>query len=149
MDWTEFQLLYWFFSKGERVVYLGTPELLRFTILNSKEVYYISPEKVLLKSPRLRKFEENPETFDISLLPKKLDRIINYLPLSLVTSFKVMSKYLNLLEQDKRILIRVNVPKKQAQYIQVMVHDLLPEFKLALVSYLTLEGHKYIIGKKL
>ncbi len=149
MDWTEFQLLYWFFRKGERILYLGTPELLRFTISNSKEVYYISPEKVLLKSPRLRKFEENPENFDISILPKKLDRIVNYLPLSLVTSFKVMGKYLNLLEQDKRILIRVNVPKKQAQYTDVMVHDLFPEFKLALVSYLTLEGQKYIIGKKL
>ncbi len=102
MDWTDFQFLYWFFKKGEKVMYLGTPEILRFTTLNSKKVYYISPEKVEFKSPRLKKFVENPQEFDLSLLPKKLDRIINFLPFNLVASFKIMGKYLNLLEADKK-----------------------------------------------
>ncbi len=149
MDWTDFQFLYWFFRKGEKVLYLGTPEILRFTTLNSKKVYYISPEKVEFKSPRLKKFVENPQEFDLSLLPKKLDRIINFLPFNLVASFKIMGKYLNLLEPDKKVLIKIQVPKKQAQYTEVMVHDLLPQFKISKLSYLDIEGYRYIVGKKL
>ena len=149
MDWTDFQLLYWFFKKGEKVLYLGTPEILRFTILNSKETYYISPEKVEFKNPRLKKFIENPQNFDLSLLPKKLDRIVNYLPFNIVTSFKIMSRYLDLLEPDKKILIKIHVPKKQAQYTEIMVNDLLPQFKISKLSYLDIEGYRYIIGKKL
>jgi hypothetical protein len=149
MDWTDFQLLYWFFKKGKKVLYLGTAEILRFTILNSKEVYYISPEKIEFKSPRLRKFVENPQELDLSLLPKKLDRIVNYLPFNIVTSFKIMGRYLDLLEPDKKVLIKIQVPKKQAQYTEVMVHDLLPQFKIAKLSYLNLEGYRYILGKKL
>lgn len=149
MDWTDFQFLYWFFRKGEKVLYLGTPEILKFTILNSKEVYYISPEKIEFKSPKLKKFVGNPQEFDLSFLPKKLDKIINYLPFNIVTSFKIMSRYLDLLEPDKKILIRIQVPKKQAQYTEVMVHDLLPQFKISKLSYLDIEGYRYIIGKKL
>jgi len=149
MDWTDFQLLYWFFMKAEKVLYLGTPEILKFTVLNSKEVYYVSPEKIEIKSSRLKKFVESPQDFDVSLLPKKLDRIVNFLPFNIVTSFKIMGKYLDLLEPDKNVLIKLQVPKKQAQYTEVMLHDLLAQFKISKLSYLNIEGYGYIIGKKL
>jgi len=149
MDWTDFQLLYWFFKKSGKVLYLGTPEILRFAILNSKEVYYVSPEKIDFKSPRLKKFVESPQDFDLSLLPKKLNRIINFLPFNVVTSFKVMSRYLNLLEPEEKILIKLQVPKKQAQYTDIMINDLLPSFNISKLSYLNIEGYKYVIGKKL
>jgi len=135
--------------KAEKVLYLGTPEILKFTVLNSKEVYYVSPEKIELKSSRLKKFVESPQDFDVSLLPKKLDRIVNFLPFNIVTSFKVMGKYLDLLEPDKNVLIKLQVPKKQAQYTEVMLHDLLAQFKISKLSYLNIEGYGYIIGKKL
>jgi len=149
MDWTDFQLLYWFFKKSGKVLYLGTPEILRFAILNSKEVYYISPEKIDFKSPRLKKFVESPQDFDLSLLPKKLNRIINFLPFNVVTSFKIMSRYLNLLEPEEKILIKLQVPKKQAQYTDIMINDLLPPFNISRLAYLNIEGYKYVIGKKL
>ncbi|RLJ01416.1 MAG: hypothetical protein DRP10_04135 [Candidatus Aenigmatarchaeota archaeon] len=135
--------------KAEKVLYLGTPEILKFTVLNSKEVYYVSPEKIEIKSSRLKKFVESPQDFDVSLLPKKLDRIVNFLPFNIVTSFKIMGKYLDLLEPDKNVLIKLQVPKKQAQYTEVMLHDLLAQFKISKLSYLNIEGYGYIIGKKL
>ncbi|RLJ00788.1 MAG: hypothetical protein DRP06_01130 [Candidatus Aenigmatarchaeota archaeon] len=149
MDWTDFQLLYWFFKDSNKVIYLGTPDILKFTLMNSKETYYVSPEKLDIKSPKLKKFEENPEDLELSRLPKKVDCIVNYLPLSIVTSFKVMGKFLDLLNPDKRVLIKMQVPKKQAQYTEVMVHDLLPQFNISPMSYLDIEGHRYILGKKL
>ncbi len=149
MDWTEFQLLYWFFKKSDKVLYIGTPELLEFAVANSKETYYVSPEKIIMKHPRLKKFEENPELFDLSRLPKKLDRIVNYLPLNLMTSFKVIGKYIELLEHGQNILIKANVPRKQMQYMDMIIQDIFPEFKLIFVSYIEIEGQKYILGKKL
>ncbi|MCK4730561.1 MAG: hypothetical protein KAT28_04530 [Candidatus Aenigmarchaeota archaeon] len=149
MDWTDFQLLYWFFKDSNKVIYLGTPDILKFTLMNSKETYYVSPEKLSLKSPKLKKFEESPDDLDISQLPKKVDCIVNYLPLNIVTSFKVMGRFLDLLDSDKKVLIKMQVPKKQAQYTEVMVHDLLPQFKISPMSYLNIEGHRYILGKKI
>ena len=149
MDWTDFQLLYWFFKDSNKVIYLGTPDILKFTLMNSKETYYVSPEKLDLNSPKLKKFEESPEDLELSRLPKKVDCLVNYLPLNIVTSFKVMGKFLDLLTPDKKILIKMHVPKKQAQYTEVMVHDLLPQFNISPMSYLDIEGHRYILGKKI
>ncbi len=149
MDWTDFQLLYWFFKDSNKVIYLGTPDILKFTLMNSKETYYVSPEKLDLNSPKLKKFEENPDDLELSRLPKKVDCLVNYLPLNIVTSFKVMGKFLDLLTPDKKILIKMQVPKKQVQYTEVMVHDLLPQFNISPMSYLDIEGHRYILGKKI
>lgn len=149
MDWTDFQILYWFFRKADKVLYLGNVELLNFTLLNSKEVYFISPEKITLEKPNLKKFEDNPEYFDISLLPKKINRIINLLPMNIITSFKVMGHFLKLLEKDKKFLVRIELPKKQERYANLIINDLLPKFNVAKIAYLKIEDSNYIIGKKL
>lgn len=149
MDWTDFQILYWFFKKSHTVLYLGNIDLLNFTLQNARQTYFISPEKVNIEHPNLRKFEENPDSIDLSLLPRKVDRIINLLPLNVITSFKVMDRFLDLLEVDKKFLIRIEVPPKQIRYSNLIIQDLLPKLNLSKISYLELEDSKYLIGKKL
>jgi hypothetical protein len=149
MDWTDFQILYWFFKKSGRVLYLGDIDLLNFTLLNADEVYFISPEKINIENPKLKKFEENPEYFDLANLPESFDRIINFLPMNIITSFKIMGRFMNLIGKDKKLLIKIEVPKKQVKYSDIILGDLLPKLNIEKISYLEIEDCKYIIGKKL
>ncbi len=149
MDWTDFQILYWFFRKANTVLYLGNIDLLNFTLKNAEKVYFVSPEKIELEKHNLKKFEENPEYMDLSLLPKKVDRIINLLPLNVVTSFKIMGRFLNLLEKDMKFLVQLEIPKKQDKYSNLIFQDLLPKLNAAQISYVEIEDTNYLIGKKL
>lgn len=149
MDWTDFQILYWLFKKANTVLYLGNIDLLKFTLQNAEQVYFVSPEKIGIERGNLKKFEENPESLDLSLLPKKVDRIINLLPLNVITSFKVMGRFLDLLEKDMKFLVQLEIPKKQDRYSNLIFQDLLPKLNLSQVSCMEIEGTNYLIGKKL
>jgi len=149
MDWTDFQILYWFFKKANIVLYLGNIDLLNFTLQNANQVYFVSPEKVELEKHNLKKFEENPESIDLSLLPKRVDRIINLLPMNIVTSFKMMGRFFDLLEKNARFLVQLEIPKKQDRYSNLIFQDLLPRLNSSQVAYLEIEDTNYLIGKKL
>ncbi|OYT42633.1 MAG: hypothetical protein B6U88_03085 [Candidatus Aenigmarchaeota archaeon ex4484_56] len=149
MDWTDFQLMYWFFRRGDIVLYIGSPDILKFTLINSKEVYYISPEKVGIKSPKLKNLNYNVDNVPKEMLPKKVDKIINFLPMNIVTSFKIMGNFIDLLDNEKQILVKLEIPKKQSQYSEMLVNELLPEFKLSSIANITIEGNKYIVCKKI
>ena len=149
MDWTDFQILYWFFKKSGRVLYLGEIDLLNFTLLNAEEVYLVTPQKINLKNPRLKKFEENPEYLNLSDLPRSFDRIINFLPMNIVTSFKIMGRFVGLLGKNKKLLIKVEAEKKQMKYCDIILDELLPKLNLEKVMCFEMEGNKYVIGKKL
>lgn len=149
MDWTDFKNLYWFFDKAERVLYLGAPDLLKFASLTSKEMYYVSPEHIELNSPRVIKLDCNPDELELSRLPNKIDRIINCLPLSLITSFKVMSKFMDLLPVNGSVLIKTQIPKKQTQYTKMMIENMFSQFYLSLQSFVEIDDEIYVIGKKI
>jgi hypothetical protein len=149
MDWTDFQILYWFFRKSGTVLYLGDIDLLNFTLVNADVVYFVSPENLKIEHPKLKKFQENPEYFDISNLPKKFDRIVNLLPMNIITSFKIMGRFLNLLEIDQKFLVRLEISKRQTKYSNLIINDLLPKFNAEKISDLEIEESEYLIGKKL
>lgn len=148
MDWDEFRVAQLVFEKNRSYLYLGKTDLLDLTLANSKEVVLISPEKVEVKHPVLRVIEDLPEEVDLNYLPETIDCIVNLLPLKLPISFKVMARFVKVLNTDGFVLVKLDIPKEQESYMEYILKDSLKDAGLVEVARINVSGDMFFIGKK-